>query len=113
MKTTMNHTLWTFLSQCWPQTPSRLNKCSTRTTAGRYLVRCDGFLTQGPNAAQLPAKTLATATADKNGSGLAPNTSTRTALAPSLTRKPSVGSRARPLISLLWSPKAATRSTDW
>ena len=30
-------------------------------------MRCDGFLTPGPNAPQLPAKTLATATADKNG----------------------------------------------
>jgi hypothetical protein len=42
-------------------------QCSARTTAGRYLVRCEGFLTPGPNAPQLAAKTLATATADKDG----------------------------------------------
>jgi hypothetical protein len=42
-------------------------QCSTRTTAGRYLVRCDGYLTPGPGAPQVSAKTLATATADRNG----------------------------------------------
>ena len=130
MKITINHTLWAFLMLVLAANSIQAQQCSTRTTAGRYLVRCDGFLTPGPNAPQLPAKTLATATADKNGnfngSGTvsvggvtvtqmltAPSRSTRTAPAPSLTRKPSMGSRARPLISFLWSPKAATRSTDW
>ena len=42
-------------------------QCSTRTTAGRYLVRCDGYLTPGPSMPQVPAKTLATATADRDG----------------------------------------------
>jgi len=41
--------------------------CTTRTTTGRYVVRCDGYLTLAPNAPQLPAKTLATATADHDG----------------------------------------------
>lgn len=30
-------------------------QCSTRTTNGRYLVRCDGYLTPGPSAPQAPA----------------------------------------------------------
>jgi hypothetical protein len=42
-------------------------QCTTHTTAGKYLVRCDGFLTPGPNAPQVPAKTLAIATADRHG----------------------------------------------
>lgn len=42
-------------------------QCSGRTTAGRYLVVCDGLLSPGPNAAPVPAKQLATATADENG----------------------------------------------
>jgi hypothetical protein len=50
-----------------PACSIQAQQCSTRTTAGRYLVRCDGFLTSGPNAPQVPAKTLAIATADKNG----------------------------------------------
>ena len=67
MKTTINHTLWMFLTLVLAANSVQAQQCSTRTTAGRYLVRCDGFLTPGPNAPQLPAKTLATATADKNG----------------------------------------------
>jgi hypothetical protein len=41
--------------------------CTTHTTVGRYVVRCDGYLTLAPNAPQLPAKTLAMATADRDG----------------------------------------------
>jgi len=42
-------------------------QCTSRTTFGRYLVRCDGYLSLGPGAPQVPAKTLSTATADRNG----------------------------------------------
>jgi len=48
--------------------------CSTRTTVGRYVVTCDGFLTPGPNAPLVPAKILATATADTNGTFSGPGT---------------------------------------
>ena len=48
--------------------------CSTRTTVGRYVVTCDGFLTPGQNALLVPAKILATATADKNGTFSGPGT---------------------------------------
>ena len=41
--------------------------CSAKTTAGRYVVVCNGYLSPGPNAPLVPAKTLATATADENG----------------------------------------------
>ena len=67
MKTTINITLWTFLILVLAANSIQAQQCSTRTTAGRYLVRCDGFLTPGPNAPQVPAKTLAIATADKQG----------------------------------------------
>jgi hypothetical protein len=43
------------------------NKCSTRTTAGKYLVVCSGFLSPAPNAPLVPAKELALATADRSG----------------------------------------------
>jgi hypothetical protein len=42
-------------------------QCTSRTTFGKYLVRCDGYLSLGPGAPQVPAKTLSTATADRNG----------------------------------------------
>ena len=42
-------------------------QCSIRTTAGRYLVVYDGFLSPAPNSAPVPAKQLATATADESG----------------------------------------------
>lgn len=48
--------------------------CSTKTTVGRYVVTCDGFLTPGPNAPLVPAKILATATADNNGTFSGPGT---------------------------------------
>ena len=41
--------------------------CSTRSTVGRYVVTCDGFLTPAQNAPLVPAKILATATGDHNG----------------------------------------------
>jgi len=41
--------------------------CSTRTTSGRYAVVCDGYLTPDPNSPMVPAKELATVTADENG----------------------------------------------
>ena len=67
MKTTLHITLWTLLMLALPARSIQAQQCSTRTTAGRSLVRCDGFLTPGPNAPQVPAKTLAIATADKDG----------------------------------------------
>lgn len=42
-------------------------QCSTRTTAGKYAVVCDGFLTSAPGAPLVPAKELAVVTADRNG----------------------------------------------
>ncbi len=43
------------------------NNCSTRTTAGKYVVVCNGFLTPAPNAPLVPAKELAVTVADHNG----------------------------------------------
>jgi hypothetical protein len=48
-------------------TAAENNSCSTRTTSGRYVVKCDGFLSLGPNSPLLPAKGLAVATADRHG----------------------------------------------
>ena len=42
-------------------------RCSTRTTEGTYLVVCNGYLSTGPSTPLLPAKLLATATADDGG----------------------------------------------
>jgi hypothetical protein len=42
-------------------------KCSTRTTTGKYVVVCNGFLTPAPNAPLVPAKELAVSVADRNG----------------------------------------------
>ena len=67
MRITINITLWTLLMLVLAADSIQAQQRSTRTTAGRHLVLCDGFLTPGPNAPQLPAKTLAIATADKNG----------------------------------------------
>lgn len=39
-------------------------QCSARTTVGRYVVVCDGYLTPAPNSPLVPAKELATVTAD-------------------------------------------------
>jgi hypothetical protein len=67
VKPTINITLWTLLMLVLAANSIQAQQCSTRTTTGRYLVRCDGFLTPAPNTPQVPAKTLATATADENG----------------------------------------------
>jgi hypothetical protein len=48
-------------------TQLQAQQCTSRTTVGRYLVRCDGYLSLGVGAPQVPAKTLATTTADRNG----------------------------------------------
>ena len=42
-------------------------QCSTRTTIGRYVVVCNGYLAPAANAPMTPAKLLATASADENG----------------------------------------------
>jgi hypothetical protein len=42
-------------------------QCSTRTTRGKYVVVCNGFLTPAPNAPLVPAKGLALSVADHNG----------------------------------------------
>ena len=42
-------------------------QCSPKTTAGKYLVVCDGYLPPAPGLPAVPAKELAIATADKNG----------------------------------------------
>jgi hypothetical protein len=67
MKNTINGTHWMLVMLVLTANFIQAQQCSTRTTAGRYLVRCDGYLTPGPSAPQVPAKTLATATADRNG----------------------------------------------
>jgi hypothetical protein len=41
--------------------------CSTSTTAGKYLVVCDGYLTPGPNAPLTPAKVLSVGTSNFAG----------------------------------------------
>ena len=43
------------------------DKCSTRTTTGKYVVVCDGFLAPAPNAPLVPAKELAVSVADRSG----------------------------------------------
>jgi hypothetical protein len=39
-------------------------QCSARTTVGRYVVICEGFLSPVPNSPLVPAKELATVDAD-------------------------------------------------
>src|ERR1700682_4941377 len=43
------------------------NRFTTESTAGRYIVVCNGYLSPGPNAPLLPAKLLGTVTADNSG----------------------------------------------
>ena len=43
------------------------HRFTTETTAGRYVVVCNGYLSPGPNAPLLPAKLLGTVTADVAG----------------------------------------------
>jgi hypothetical protein len=43
------------------------NPFTTASTAGRYIVVCNGYLSPGPNAPLLPAKLLGTVTADNGG----------------------------------------------
>jgi len=42
-------------------------QCSARTTVGRYVVVCEGFLAPAPNSPLVPAKQLATVYADASG----------------------------------------------
>lgn len=42
-------------------------QCSPKTTQGRYIVTCDGYLKPGPLAPLVPAKELGIATADADG----------------------------------------------
>jgi hypothetical protein len=42
-------------------------RCTARTTVGRYLVVCDGFLSPAPNSPLVPAKELATVVSDSSG----------------------------------------------
>jgi hypothetical protein len=42
-------------------------QCSARTTVGRYLVVCDGFLTLAPNGPLMAAKELATVVSNSSG----------------------------------------------
>jgi hypothetical protein len=43
------------------------DQCSSRTTTGKYVVVCDGFLTPAPGTPLVPAKELGVATADPDG----------------------------------------------
>jgi len=70
----MERSWWNFSKLCLGMvvlvvlaTGLEAQQCSTKTTAGRYKVLCDGFLTPGPNAPLLPAKELATVNANQNG----------------------------------------------
>lgn len=42
-------------------------RCSNRTTVGRYLVVCNGYLSPGPNGPLLPAKELGIGNGDDEG----------------------------------------------
>ena len=42
-------------------------KCSVGASVGTYVVKCNGYLTPGPNAPMVPATGLAKAVADKDG----------------------------------------------
>jgi hypothetical protein len=46
---------------------NQAQQCSTRMTAGKYAVVCDGFLTPAPNSPLVPAKLLSVATGDRYG----------------------------------------------
>jgi|SRR6267143_3809308 len=43
------------------------HRFTTESTAGRYIVVCNGYLSPGPNAPLLPAKLLGTVTANSGG----------------------------------------------
>jgi hypothetical protein len=43
------------------------HRFTTRSTAGRYIVVCNGYLSPGPNAPLLSAKLLGSVTADDGG----------------------------------------------
>ncbi len=47
--------------------PHPIHGCSAKTTVGRYVVICNGFLSPGPNAPLLPAKILSTTISDDQG----------------------------------------------
>jgi len=42
-------------------------KCSVAANVGTYAVKCNGYLTPGPNAPMVPATGLSKAVADKDG----------------------------------------------
>jgi hypothetical protein len=42
-------------------------QCTARSTAGRYLVVCEGFLSPAPNSPLVPARELATVVSDSSG----------------------------------------------
>jgi len=46
---------------------AQAQQCSTRTTVGKYVVLCDGFLTAAPNTPLVPAKSLGVANGDHFG----------------------------------------------
>jgi hypothetical protein len=50
------------------------DKCSNRTTTGKYVVVCNGFLSPAPNAPLVPAKELALAVGDRSGTFTATGT---------------------------------------
>jgi hypothetical protein len=41
-------------------------QCTAKTTVGRYIVVCDGFLSPAPNSPLVPAKELATVVSDSS-----------------------------------------------
>jgi hypothetical protein len=47
--------------------PASGRQCSTKTTEGRYMVICDGYLSPAPNAPMVPAKLVGTAVSDESG----------------------------------------------
>lgn len=49
-------------------------QCSPKTTEGRYLVVCDGFLTPGPQAPLVAAKEIGIGTGDEDGTFVAKGT---------------------------------------
>ena len=59
--------LFLFAARARSNASSQDNRFTTGSTAGRYIVACNGYLSPGPNAPLLPAKLLGTVTADDGG----------------------------------------------
>ncbi len=66
--------LFLFAARARSNASSQDNRFTTGSTAGRYIVACNGYLSPGPNAPLLSAKLLGTVTADDGGTFTGSNT---------------------------------------